>query len=237
VLSAPAPAPSAAGVRAVGILLTVLLTAGCSQPAQGETSRVDQLGFTFDRIGDPGYMDQTLRITNLGPPALVPTLDITPVDSAGVALPGVTVRTAYGSDQGKVLAPAQQISIDVLSFHGDRAADVADVRVTVRSVIEAPFPVAPDLVEAQALDEAGQPTSKFGPFDAVALTNPNDDAVSVGVVCILWDDPPSGQPQQALAVIPLGSAHIAAHDSTRIKATGEARYGCGSLKTYFSPQA
>ncbi|GAA4557093.1 hypothetical protein [Planotetraspora kaengkrachanensis] len=210
---------------------------GCSLAAQGKSgpTRVNQLAFAFHRINPSGYMDQTLDIVNKGPSAVIPTLEITAVDRTGAALPGVTVSTAYGSDQAKMVVPAREISIDVLAFTGGDAASVADVRVTVRGMADAAFPVAPQEVEAQAVDGAGRPTTKFGPFDAVVLTNPNHGKVSAGVVCIFWEQPPDGQPQQARAVIPVGVTTVEGDGSATIRASGETRNGCDSLKVYFSP--
>ncbi|GII26470.1 hypothetical protein [Planosporangium mesophilum] len=193
------------------------------------------MAFVYHRINPSGYMDQTLEIVNNGPSAVIPTVEITPVDRTGTVLPGVTVSTAYGTDQGKMVVPARETSLDVLAFAGRDAANVADVRVTVRKTADVTFPAAPQIVEAQAVNEAGQPTAKFGPFDAVVLTNPNSEKVSVGVVCIIWEQPPAGQPQQARTVIPIGAATIAGQHSATVRASGDARNGCGSLKTYFSP--
>ena len=45
--------------------------------------------------------------------------------------------------------------------------NVADVQVTVRGMAYVAFPAAPEDVETQPVDNAGQPTTKFDPFDAV----------------------------------------------------------------------
>ncbi|GII27850.1 hypothetical protein [Planotetraspora mira] len=213
-----------------------MTTFGCSQAALGKggPTRVNQLSFTFHRINPSGYMDQTLEIVNRGPSAVIPTLEITAVDRTGAALPGVTVSTAFGTDRAEMVAPAREASYDVLAFTGSDAASVADVRVTVRGMADVAFPVAPQEVEAQTVDEAEQPTTKFGPFDAVILTNPNRGKVSVGVVCIFWEQPTDGQPQQARAVIPVGVTAVAGDGSATIHASGETRSGCDSLKVYFS---
>jgi hypothetical protein len=220
-------------------LVAVLTTVGCSQISRVATGPdgADRLSFSYHRTTGPGSMDQTLHIVNSGSAGVIPTLEFTPLDSSGAALPGVTVSTAYGTDKGKVIVPAREISYDVLAFAGAGAADVRDVRVRVRAKTDVVFPVGPQLVTAQAVDASGQPTSKLGPFDAVVLTNPNADKVSVGLVCILWDQPPDGQSQQAQEVVPLGVATIPGEGTATIAATGDARNGCGSLKTFFSPAA
>jgi hypothetical protein len=199
------------------------------------SGRSQALRFTYHEHNAPGMMDQTLEITNAGSSAVVPTLEIVPVDSSGAVLAGIHVSTAYGSDAGRLLAPAQTTSIDVLAFTGGDASKVADVRVNVRASDKVEFPVAPQGVVVQAVDAAGQPTSKYEPFSAVKLTNPNRQKVAAGVVCILWDQPPDGQSQQASEVVPLGVATIAGNGSATVRAAGGAVDGCGSLKAYFTP--
>ncbi|GIF21645.1 hypothetical protein BJ973_004911 [Actinoplanes tereljensis] len=194
-----------------------------------------RLTFTYHQHNGSGMMDQTLEIFNPALSAVVPTLEIVPVDSSGAVVAGVRVSTAYGSDKGRLLAPGRAYSLDVLAFAGDDVSRVADVRVTVRASAKAEFPVTPLDVEVQTFDVAGEQTSKVGPFWSVELTNPNPEKVAVGVVCILWDQPLSSQPQQALAVLPVGVAAIAGEGSTTMRADGEAADGCGSLKAYFIP--
>lgn len=224
------------GLQVAIAFMVVMTTIGCSQGAQGKReTRADELSFTYHQVRPSGWMDQTLEIVNFGPSAAIPTLEITPVDRSGVALPGVTVSTAYGTDRGKVVVPAQATSLDVLVFTGSAAANVADVKVTVRGMAYVAFPAAPEDVEAQPVDNAGQPTSEFDPFDAVVLTNPTSKEVTVGLVCIIWKQPPPGQSQQAERVIPVGVTTIAQHKTATIDASGDARNGCGSLKAYFAP--
>ncbi|WP_203823974.1 hypothetical protein [Actinoplanes palleronii] len=223
------------GARGAAVLLlTLTAAAGCSSGGS-DTARADQLSFVFHRIGPSGYMDQMLEITNAGRSALVPTLKITAVDEAGVALPGVTVTAAYGADRAGLVLAARETSYDVLSFAGADTAKVADVRVTVGGLTTVDFPEAPDPVEPQPVDDQGQPREKYEPFDAVVLTNPNSGTVSAGVVCIAWDQPPDGQPQQARKVTPLGTTTIEGGASATLPAQGDARKGCDSLKAYFAP--
>ncbi|MEU4214431.1 hypothetical protein [Actinoplanes sp. NPDC026623] len=227
------------GLRAAAALVVVLAALGCTSPSRStsEATGPDQLEFEFDRINPPGHMDQTLLIANSGTSAVIPTLEITPVDRGGAVLPGVTVSTAFGTDRGKVVVPARKTTIDVLAFAGDGAANVADVRVSVQEMTTVAFPAAPQDVVVEAVDAAGQSTSKFSTFDAVALANPNSEKVSVGVVCMLWGESPDGQPQQVHEVIPVGFTSIARNGSATIRATGDAKNGCGSLKAFFSPPA
>ncbi|MEU4244836.1 hypothetical protein [Actinoplanes sp. NPDC026619] len=219
-------AVAAFALVAVFLLVTVLRAA--SNGPQGS------LTFAYHQHNGSGRMDQTLEILNAGSSAVVPRLEIVPVDSSGAAVAGVHVSTAYGSDEGRLLAAAQTISLDVLAFTGGDAPKVADVRVTVLASATVEFPVAPQEVVVQAVDAAGEPTSKYGPFWSVELTNPNPKKVTAGVVCILWDQPPAGQSQQARIVIPVGVTTIAANASTTIRAGGAAADGCGSLKAYFT---
>jgi hypothetical protein len=221
------------------VIVVAVGISGCSGKSQGPlTTKADQLIFKYQRIAASGSMDQVLTILNKGPSATAPTLEFTPLDASGAPVPGIAVRTAYGSDQGRVVIPFAGEALDVLAFSGGDIARVADVRVRVRTLAAVDYPPAPKPAEPQPVTEKGDPTTEFGPFAAVAVRNPNLEEISVGVVCILWNQPPAGEPQQALAAISLGAATIPGGVSRTVPLSESAkqstRNGCGSLKVYFT---
>lgn len=212
---------------------------GCSEaPKRPMTTKPDQLFFSYQRFGPSGYMHQVLTILNRGPSAAAPTLEITPLDSSGAPVPGITVRTAYGTDRGNVVVPSQADGLDVLAFSGADVARVVDVRVKVRDVVPVNYALPLEIADPQAMDELRRPTTKFGRFTAVEMHNPNTEDIAVGIVCIHWNQPPTGQPQQALAAIELGVTRIPAQQTVTTPLSRSARkaasHGCGSLKAYLT---
>lgn len=196
------------------------------------------LDFAFERTTGPGYMDQTLTMTNHGFEATAPTLKFVPVDRAGNAVPGVTVRTAYGSDRGLVVVPPRSAEVDVLAFDGPGFRDVVDVRVTVLRTEEPELPES----AAKALEArrvlGDRPTEPSDDFDALLVHNVNGVDVAVRLVCILWEDPPAGQAQQMVRSLPIGGlVSIAPFEEVRVPVTEPVRglaRSCGSVKVYFS---
>ncbi|MFD0522907.1 hypothetical protein [Paractinoplanes durhamensis] len=93
--------PAALAVTAMFLLVTACMT---------EWNRVPPLTFAYHHHNGSGLMDQTVEIINSGRSAEVPTLEIVPVDSSGAVLAGIHVTTLYGSDVGRLLAPARMTS-------------------------------------------------------------------------------------------------------------------------------
>ena len=110
-------------------LVLALVVAGGGGGAQEPSPR--DLTFEYRAYGGDDQIDQVLEITNDGTTAVVPTLDITPLDKSGQPIPGVKVSSAYGSERGERVVPAYFTDIDLLHFEGERAGDVRDVRVRV----------------------------------------------------------------------------------------------------------
>ncbi|WP_328622604.1 hypothetical protein [Streptomyces sp. NBC_00354] len=200
------------------------------------------MSFGYHALGKREFIDQTLSINNTGRTSVVPTLAITAVDSTGKDLPDVRVTTAYGSDRGSLVVQHGG-GYDILAFSGADAGQVADVRVTVKELVPADLPADSSAVEAKPADPAGQPLSKFDAFDQVVLKNPNNTAVSVRVVYLVYDQPKSGSPQQAVEVVPIGGlTTIPAGGTSSVTVSGDAkaavqRFSGGpavSVKTYFS---
>jgi hypothetical protein len=215
------------------VLLAGIVLTDVGRPGTG-----DEMAFRFVRATGPGYMDQVLDMTNDGDSAVAPTLTLLALDGTGDVLPGVTVRTAYGSDRGLVVIPPRSTVPDVLAFDGPGFRRVADVRVTVRrdERVKTPSRAAGDLPAQRML--AGRITVPLEDFDSLLVSNTNPVQVSVRMVCILWEDPPPGATQQMLASLPIGGlVSIAPHGEVRVAVTGPVRKaarGCGSVKVYYS---
>ena len=193
-----------------------------------------------DRAQDGG-IDQSVTLKYTGTGQVAPKVKYTPLDSSGNRVDHVDVTTAYGSDEGR-LAVASPGSIDVLAFHGEFASRVVNVEASVVSVellsgrdtatVDQPVP----LIDSE-------PTEKFERFDQVRVSNENDQDITVRVVCLLYDEPPPGEPQQATDVIVIADAsEIAAGSSITIDVSSEfladaAKRGasCHSLKAHLTP--
>ncbi|MEV5825858.1 hypothetical protein AB0L25_09800 [Spirillospora sp. NPDC052242] len=202
------------------------------------SSPATQIDFAFERTTGPGYMDQTLVMTNHGFGATAPTLKFVPLDRTGHAVPGVTVRTAYGSDRGLVVLPPRSEAVDVLAFDGPRFRDVIDIQVTVLRTEESKLPEgAVKWPEARRF-LGDRPTEPSNDFDALLLHNVNGVEVAVRLVCILWEDPPPGHSQQMVRSLPIGGlVSIAPFEKVRVPVTEPIRSlarDCTTIKVYFS---
>jgi hypothetical protein len=93
-----------------------VLLGGIALTDVGRPGAGDEMAFRFVRATGPGDMDQVLAMTNDGDSAVAPTLTFLPLDRTGGVLRGVTVRTAYGSDDGLVVIPPRSTVTDVLAF-------------------------------------------------------------------------------------------------------------------------
>ncbi|MGC0319211.1 hypothetical protein [Kitasatospora acidiphila] len=235
----PAKGPSISGSVTTNAAPTAS-TPAADTPAAAPAAT--SLSFSYHALGKQEYIDQTLSINNDGQTSVVPTLTITAVDGSGKDLPDVQVTTAYGSDRGSlVIQPGG--GYDVLAFHGADAKQVATVKVTVKELAAADLPASASAVEAKPADAAGQPLTKFDAFDQVILKNPNNTAVSVRIVYLVYDQPPAGTPQQAIEVVPIGGLiTVPPAGTTSVAVSGDAKtavqkYSGGpavSVKTYFS---
>ncbi|WP_460708813.1 hypothetical protein [Myceligenerans halotolerans] len=163
-------------------------------------------------------------------------------DESGEVLPDVRVQSVYGSMVANmVIGPGE--NIDVLIFDGPGAAAVDDVRVLeVEAIpVEASAWQAP--LEAVPLDDDGVPLDYPAGFSKVALENPNGASADVRVVAIIWDNPETGQTQQAQEVIELSQLITVPHGdkividierSTQEDISEYAYTNAVSLKAYYS---
>ena len=222
------PAPSL--VTAAVAVLAALTIAACGQDVN------PPLAFTFVSKGPTGSIDQTLTIRNREDAALAGVLAITPLDAAGKRLTGVAVHTAFGSDSGLVVVPAGALVNDVLTFRGPAAHRVREVDVTLTRTIPVSGVAVADAPSVQRLDRDGDPVGTDKPFASFRVSNDSAGAVAARVVLLEYDDPPPGQPQQAIRVTRLtGLLELAPRASRRISLpAGLRNRAVGSLKSYLS---
>ncbi|MEV6537813.1 hypothetical protein [Streptomyces sp. NPDC051665] len=200
------------------------------------------LTFAYHRHSGDNYIDQTLDIRNVDTHSVVPNLAFTALDRHHHPLPGVRVRTVYGSDNGRLVVPYGW-SLDILRFSGSGEHEVYDVRVTVVHLAAAKIRANIHPVTTQPLDAAGHAVSKFSRFTSVRVRNPDAFPVSVRVSYLVYDQPATGDTQQAISDTPVGGlVRVPAHGSAVVKVTGAAaravaRYSNGpavSVKAYNS---
>lgn len=220
---------------------------GAGQAAGGSASAPapgpDVLSFTYHpSFPQKETIDQQLEIKNSFRHSVVPTLSFTALDKRHQVLPQVKVSTVFGSDRGTLVVHYGGGN-DILRFSGPGDHQVADVRVTVKSVALARIPSGIHPVEAQALDSNGHAVSKFSRFSAVQLTNQDAFPVSVRVAYLVYDQLPQGQTQQAVTVTEIGGLiNVPTKGTAVVNVTGDAasavaRYSNGpavSIKPYFS---
>jgi hypothetical protein len=220
--------------------MVIGLAGGCGLPGLGGSGHAtsvipaSSLSFHFQRIAGTDMMNQQLSITNHSGQSVVPTLRFTPVDGAEQPVAGVTVTTAYGSDRGQVVVGSKG-GLDVLAFHGVDASEVVDVKVDVTSLTVAKRIVVTRGLTIAFQDASGGTVDKFGDFDKVLLTNPNDIDATVRIVYIVWDQPTDPkESQQAVSVTPIGGLVVIPHHGTTTvqvdsdAAAAVAQYGDGT---------
>jgi len=168
-------------------------------------------------------LEQQLLITNNTGTAAAPTLRITALDSEGEEVEGAAVRTAFGSDVGRLIVPSSG-GEDVLAFDGIPPLIVAKVKVTVVHVQPTPdVSVEADDVTAVPLNEESQPVECRDLFSLVKLTNHGKHEARVRVAYLLYtEDEPR---QQAYKVIPAVQSLVTvpAHGSITVPITKETK--------------
>lgn len=185
------------------VALLAPLVAGCgvlSDDSEAATPPPEEgLSFAYQALGGDDFLDQTLTITNDGAEPVTFEADLTALDDAGQPLDGVTVRTVYGSERGRlVVVPGRDL--DIVRFEGRGVAEVADVAVEVREAAVVPFPAVTAPVDAVPVDRRGREVDVTSALTAVELRNPNDAAVEVRTVYLVFDVPEEGRSQQVVAV-------------------------------------
>ena len=187
--------------RIAALLALTAALAGCRMEAA--PTRAGDLSFEYRAIGGDGYMDQVLEITNHGESAVVPKLEITPLDKAGQPITGLKVTSAFGSERSGRVLPADFTDYDVLKFEGERATKVRDVDVTVARLEEVDYPTVYREVTVERFDDGRVVRAGDATFDAIELTNTNPNDLPLRIALIGWARAPRGAPQQAEWVIPL----------------------------------
>lgn len=231
-------------VSPLGVLVAVpvaVVAAGCTLPSAESRSepapRAVELEFAYQADGGEGYIDQALTITNSGTAAGAPDLDIVALDARGAELPEVEVVTAFGSDAGRQVVPAYTAVIEVLKFKGPRAADVADVAVTVADpgTLEVDLPPA-NAIKVKRFDIDGSADNE-NTLGSVLVTNTYDAPITVRVVGLEFAPADPGEQQHFHRVSELaGPLTLQPGDTVRqrVGAKYRARF-FGSVRAFLVP--
>jgi hypothetical protein len=229
------------GIRPLVRRLTLMIVAamaigGCgSSDAPERTTAAHDLRFEFKLLAGENQIDQTVTIENPGDTSLAPVLGYTPLDAAGEPMPDIQVKTAYGSDSGRLVVPAEWAVLDVLRFEGPGARKVENVDVRVREADEVAIERPTEEAEIQRLDK-GRPVEYAHLFDSFRLTNRGDAEIDVRVALIEYELPPEGESQQWVRVTelaPLTTLAAGGKKTIRLPRPLRGRV-IGSVKPYFS---
>jgi hypothetical protein len=218
------------------LLAAALTVGGCGSLDEPERSAsAPDLRFEFELLAGENEIDQTMTIENPGETSLAPVLEYTALDASGDPMPGIAVKTAYGSDSGRLVVPAGWAVLDVLRFEGPGARKVEDVEVRVREADEVAIEPPTEEPQIQRLAK-GRPVEYEHLFDSFRVTNPGDAEVDVRVVLIEYELPPEGESQQWVRVTELAPlTNVPAGDKKTIRLPRELRGRViGSVKPYFS---
>lgn len=206
-----------------GLLVGLLAVAGCdlselreSEPTAVAVPAEVPLTFAYAGVNAPGLIDQTLSITNASEVAKAPVLVIVPLDADGGELSDVVVQTAFGSDAGRVVAPADTVVLDVLRFKGKDADAVVDVRVDVtdEGTLADDVPPANDLV-VDRFDRQGKASD--GRTASLEVANTYDAPITVRIVGIEYGFTEADASAQFHRLTELaGPVTIAAGDTYRL---------------------
>ncbi|MEQ1702018.1 MAG: hypothetical protein ABMA25_18060 [Ilumatobacteraceae bacterium] len=187
----------------IALALSSAGVVGCSNDSPtGSSTAESSLTFRYVGLGDDGYIDQVVWITNPGRTAAVPRVEYTALDADGDVLPDVTVTTAFGSDRELLVVPSGE-TFDVLQFDGPGADSVEGVRSEVSASTSSDFVEPEAVIPVIALDATGTEISKFEPMTAVGLENPYTTVVHVRVVCIVYGPHPDDRPEPAIELTEL----------------------------------
>ena len=218
------------------VIAGMLAVGGCGSPdAPERSSAAADLRFEFELLAGENQIDQTVTIENPGDSSFAPVLEYTALDAAGEPMPDIEVRTAYGSDRGRLVVPADWAVLDVLRFEGPGARKVEDVAIRVREADEIAIERPTEEPEIQRLD-GGRPVEYAHLFDAFRVTNPGDTEIDLRVALIEYELPPEGESQQWFRITelaPLTTVPAGGRRTIRLPAGLRGKV-IGSVKPYFS---
>ena len=186
--------------------------AGSSEPTPPDPA--ESLSFSFDLRGGEQYIDQTLTITNEGTEPVVFEAVLTALDEAGEPLGGRRGRHRLRQPGRPARGGARPGPRHRQVLRARRRAAV-DVAVELEAVEAVDYPAVTAPVEAVAVDARGEEVRYPGLLSRVELRNPNEEAVEVRTVYIVWEPPVDGAPQQAEVAVELAPR-------TTVPAGGEA---------------
>jgi hypothetical protein len=217
------------------MIVAAMAIGGCDSSALERPTAGSDLRFGFTLLAGENQIDQTVTIENPGDTSLAPVLEYTALDAAGKPMPEIRVKTAYGSDSGRLVVPAEWAVLDVLRFVGPGARRVENVDVRVREADEVAIEPPTEEPEIQRLDR-GRPVEYAHFFDSFRLSNPGDGEIDVRVALIEYELPPEGEAQQWVRVTELAPlTTLAAGGKKTIRLPRPLRGKViGSVKPYFS---
>ena len=195
--------------RVALVFVLAVAFAGCTFPTEE-----DELSFKYTAYGGDNY-DQVLEISSDGFSGVAMDLLITPLDEDGSAISGLTVTSAFGSYRKGQVIPPFFTDYDVLKFEGERAHEVRDVKVVIRDLDQIDYPELEKPVAYARFDD-GLRVGEEETFDAIELTNPNDDDLAVKVALMSWGERPDEDPQQFEWAIPLDDAYTVPANGTKM---------------------
>ncbi len=175
-----------------------------------------------------------VEFSNRTKQALVPVVSYRALDKNGRAL-DVRVRTAYGSDAGRLVVPSGN-AYDILIFEGAGADQVRDVQVEIE-LSHSPAMASARRDVTLTLLYRGQPADKFAGFDGIALANPNQEPVTARVVGLIYDHPRAVATQQIQECVELvRRVEVPAGESAAFAiAPDHAGRGFHSVKVHLTP--
>ncbi|MEV5570327.1 hypothetical protein AB0L06_09760 [Spirillospora sp. NPDC052269] len=250
------PAPSVltrvsayAAIAGVALVFFAAVTGKVYLP-WGHTSHGDGvqksgfLEFRYQARSGGGYVDQVLNIGNRNGNPVAPALAFTAQDENGDDLPSVRVRTAFGSDRGRLVVPPKSLGFDILAFSGPEADRARKVKVAVHGTVQVLAPRLPsETLRATRIDAQERVVQAGRPFTKVRVTRPMSslaglDAPNVQVICISWGPNRPDAPQQMLAATPITAPTSTSADETDFPLTAPAKdhtETCGSVMAVYTP--
>lgn len=231
-------ATSALNAGGVALALVAMMVADLPTEKGVLRQRVGTLSFEYRTDGpDADFAGQTLVIQNRERLAVAPRLAFTAQDAGGRDLPGVTVRTAFGTDRGLVVVPARGTFLEALAFDGPDAGAARRVQITVRGsrYVEGPE-IAASTTKATPIDRAGRPLMFGEPFDRVRVAPATPGHARL--VCVVWEPRPAGRGQRLVTSYDfglIGTDHLMVNDVDVPAAMRPHTPECGSLHAVRTP--
>jgi hypothetical protein len=207
-------------IWAVGVVLVGL--SGCSSPVLLDIKPEPDFATAFTKLAEPGFVDMAFDIENPTDQPVTLTAGFLATDASGATLDDVTVTSAYGVAEGRlVLMPGR--NVDFLQIDGLDAGLVEDIELIKVEHTVVDVPVPPEYVEALPIGGDGEQLDYDVEAVAARLTNPNDVEVHLRLLLLVLGNPPPGEPQQAVLVHDITDIDVAAGETLDVPLDEETR--------------